>query len=337
MPARRDSETKTAPMREDTRGTQRRFAPALMVWNLVQKPQKAERVRMPPRWLPTPRFVGGPLQPRDRRAPALGRIGPLEVRLARSSQEVKRCQQLRYHVFYEEMSATPDAFTLATRRDRDRFDPLCDHMVVVDHDAAPVGFRRIHPRIVGTYRMLRREVADRFGGFYSESEFDLRPLLAAHEGKRFLELGRSCVLKPYRNKRTVELLWHGVWSYVLDHRVDVMIGCASLEGTDPKALAAPLSYLYHNHLAPEPWRVSALPGRRVSMNLMPAGEVDPKVALRALPPLVKGYLRLGGFVADGAVVDRQFGTTDILIVLPVSAISSRYINYYGADAGRYAA
>ncbi len=287
------------------------------------------------RWLPAPRFAVG-LQPRDRRAPPLGRIGPLEVRLARSGHEVKRCQQLRYHVFYEEMSAQADPFTLATRRDRDRFDPICDHMVVVDHDTREPGFGRGKPRIVGTYRLLRQEIADMFGGFYSEGEFDVRPLVSANPGLKFLELGRSCVLSPYRNKRTVELLWHGVWSYVLTYGVDVMIGCASLEGTDPDKLATPLSYLYHNHLAPEEWRVAALPHRRTEMNRLAADAVDPKTALRALPPLVKGYLRLGGFVADGAVVDRQFGTTDILIILPVSAISSRYINYYGADARRHA-
>lgn len=318
------------------RGSPRRFAPALMVWNLVPRPHKGHGPA-PRRWLASPRFAGGPLRPRDRRAPTLGRLGSLEVRLARSGQEVKRCQQLRYHVFYEEMSATPDPIAMATRRDRDRYDALCDHMVVVDHAAPPSGFRRDRPRIVGTYRMLRREVADAFGGFYSAGEFDIGPLLAAHPDARFLELGRSCVLKPYRNKRTVELLWHGVWSYVLSYGVDVMIGCASLEGTDPNELAVPLSYLYHNHLAPEPWRVAALPERRTAMDILPADAVDPKAALRALPPLVKGYLRLGGFVADGAVVDRQFGTTDILIVLPVSAISSRYINYYGPDARRHAA
>lgn len=291
--------------------------------------------RFPRRWLPTPRFHGRRLQPRDRQSPSLGRIGSLEVRLARTAGEVKRCQQLRYHVFYEEMSAAADPITLATRRDRDRFDAICDHMVVLDHAAPPTGLRR-EPKIVGTYRLLRQEVAERFGGFYGAGEFDLAPLIASQRHLRFLELGRSCVLKPYRNKRTVELLWHGVWAYVLDARIDVMIGCASLEGTDPTALAMPLSYLHHHHLAPEPWRVRALGHRHVDMAILPREAVEPKAALKALPPLVKGYLRLGGLVADGAVVDRQFGTTDILIVLPVSEISKRYIDYYGADAGRHA-
>nr|WP_075216932.1 GNAT family N-acyltransferase [Mongoliimonas terrestris] len=270
-------------------------------------------------------------------AEPLGRIGALEVRLARSASEVRVAQALRYHVFYEEMAAIADAQTLATRRDRDAFDRICDHLLVLDHDRMRTKrFRRATPTVVGTYRLLRQEVADRHGGFYTAGEFDIQPLIARHRGQRFLELGRSCVLKPYRSKRTVELLWHGIWSYVLQHGMDVMIGCASLEGTDPELLSLPLSFLHHHALSPEPWRVSALAERRVAMDRLPKEAVDMRAALQALPPLVKGYLRLGATVGDGAVVDHQFGTTDVLIVMPVSAISSRYVNYYGADAGRHA-
>jgi putative hemolysin len=161
--------------------------------------------------------------------------------------------------------------------------------------------------------------------------------VARHSGLTFLELGRSCVLAPYRNKRTVELLWHGIWTYVLRHRIDVMLGCASLDGTDPEKLALPLSFLHHFAAAPEAWHTRALPGRRVDMNLMPKDAIDPKAALRSLPPLIKGYLRLGASIGDGAVVDHQFGTTDVLIVLPVSAINARYIEHFGADATRHAA
>ena len=283
-----------------------------------------------------PRLPGVRIAPLDRKTPTFGKLGTLEVRLARTAGEVKRAQQVRYQVFYEEMAAQADAFTMATRRDRDQFDGLCDHLLVLDHNVTARRFRKPQPRIVGTYRMLRQEIADGNGGFYSTREFDVAPMLAHHRDKNFLELGRSCVLKPYRDKRTVELLWHGAWSYVLRHNIDVMFGCASLAGTDPDELAVALSYLHHNHLAPADWLVRALPHRYVDMNRMPADQVDPKTALRALPPLIKGYLRLGAFVADGAVVDRQFGTTDVMIVLPVSGISHRYINYYGANATRHA-
>lgn len=270
--------------------------------------------------------------------PLLGRLGSLEVRLATNAAEIRAAQSLRFRVFYEEMAAIADVSAQMTRRDRDAFDALCDHLLVVDTDDMETRpFRKARPRIVGTYRLLRQEVAEHHRGFYSSGEFDLAPVLARHRHLRFLELGRSCVLKPYRNKRTVELLWHGIWAYVLRHGMDVMIGCASLEGTDPDALALPLSFLHHHARAAEPWCVSARRERRVAMDRLPKEAIDTRAALHALPPLMKGYLRLGATVGDGAVVDRQFNTTDVMIVLPVSALSERYVNYYGSDAGRRAA
>lgn len=263
----------------------------------------------------------------------LGRLGALEVRLAVTPREVKKAQKLRYKVFYEEMSAIPDMATQMSRRDRDAFDAICDHLLVIDHDTRT---KSGNAAIVGTYRLLRQDVAERYSGFYTSNEFDIGPLVERHSGLNFLELGRSCVLPPYRTKRTVELLWHGIWSYVRTHGIDVMIGCASLEGTDPDRLALPLSFLHHNARAPSPWQVGALPGRHIAMDRLPADKIDAKAALHALPPLIKGYLRIGAFVGDGAVIDRQFGTTDVMIVLPVSSIHERYVNHY-TDAARYAA
>jgi putative hemolysin len=266
----------------------------------------------------------------------LGRLGSLEVRLARTAAEVRSAQKLRYRVFYQEMSAIADKKTSFARRDIDAFDPICDHLLVLDHAAPLIGLRR-REAVVGTYRLLRQDVAMRHGGFYTGSEFDIADLVGRHASLQFLELGRSCVLEPYRNKRTVELLWHGIWSYVLQHRMDVLIGCASLDGTDPEKLARPLSFLHHFAAAPPTWRARALPARHVEMNRMRREAIDAKAALRELPPLIKGYLRLGGFVGDGAVIDRQFGTTDILIVLPISVIAERYIQHFGATADRHAA
>ncbi|MEM8553025.1 MAG: GNAT family N-acyltransferase [Pseudomonadota bacterium] len=283
-----------------------------------------------------PRLPGTRVAPLDRNTPTFGKLGTLEVRLARTAGEVRRAQQVRFQVFYEELAAKPDPFAMATRRDRDAYDDICDHLLVLDHNVTARRFRKHKPRIVGTYRLLRQEIAESHGGFYSRDEFDIAPLIEGHRDKRFLELGRSCVLKPYRDKRTVELLWHGAWSYVLQHKVDVLFGCASLNGTDLNALAPALSYLHHHHLAPDEWRVRALSQRHVPMDRIAPDALDARSALRALPPLIKGYLRLGAFVADGAVVDRQFGTTDVMIILPVSGISHRYINYYGANATRHA-
>lgn len=312
---------------------------------LASPPRLRERFRPfavtePSTWLkPTWRAASSILLPQTPAEPPLGRIGPLEVRLAGTRKDIRRAQKLRYKVFYRDGHAIADAATMLARRDKDAFDKICDHLLVIDHDAInPVKARlRRKPPVVGTYRLLPQEQAAQHGGFYTENEFDIAGLIARHRNLRFLELGRSCVLPRYRNKRTVELLWHGVWSYVRQNRFDVMIGCASLEGTDPDRLALPLSFLHHFARAPEAWRATALPHHRVDMNRMTSDAIDPKTALRELPPLIKGYLRLGAFIGDGAVIDHQFGTTDILIILPVSAISSRYIEHFGADATRHAA
>jgi putative hemolysin len=269
--------------------------------------------------------------------PVLGRIGSLEVRLATTAKEIKRAQRLRFKVFYHEMSASPHGAALISRRDVDAYDTLCDHLLVLDYDVKPKPFRPVKPRVVGTYRLLRQEVADRHGGFYTRGEYDIAPLLKSHPNLRFLELGRSCVLKPYRNKRTIELLWYGIWAYVLHHRIDVMMGCASLEGTNPQNLALPLSFLHHYAAAQPEWQARALPERFTPMDILPKEAIDPKAALHALPPLIKGYLRAGATFGTGAVVDYQFGTTDVLVVLPVSAINPRYIDHFGPTANRHAA
>ena len=263
-----------------------------------------------------------------------GRIGDLEVRLAETWRDVKLAQRLRYNVFYNEMSAKPSFLAEMRQRDEDAFDPICDHLLVVDTSAAgnrdTWGSSR-KPSVVGTYRVLRQDVADRHFGFYTAREYDIAPLIARRSPKyRFMELGRSCVLKPYRTKRSVELLWHGLWTYVREHKVDVMIGCASFEGTDPKAHKMALSFLHHYARAPEEWRCRAFDHLYQGMDLLPKDAVDARAALKALPPLIKGYLRLGAFVGDGAVIDHQFGTTDVLIILPVEKIDPRYFEHFGA-------
>jgi putative hemolysin len=182
--------------------------------------------------------------------------------------------------------------------------------------------------LIGTYRLLRQEVAEANGGFYTEGEFDIAPLIMAHPEHRFLELGRSCVLRPFRTKPVVELLWQGIWNYVRAHDMHVMLGCASLEGIDPEAHALALSFLAQASPPPE-WNVRALPDRRIEMQRIPAAEIDPRRALKDLPPLIKGYLRLGCYIGDGAVIDHQFNTIDVLIILPVSAINARYFAHFG--------
>lgn len=309
-----------------------RFAPMLSAAMLVPARRAGNgALRLIPGHVPLPDYVadlGGI-------SPVLGRIGALEVRLATTRKQIKLAQRLRYRVFFEEMSAVPNPASRLARRDMDGFDAICDHLLVLDYGevrAGEGGPDKRKPRVVGTYRLLRQEVAERHSGFYTASEFDIAPLLERHRGKRFLELGRSCVLKEYRTKRTVELLWQGIWNYVRHHRIDAMFGCASLEGVDPDQLALPLSFLHHYASAPEDWNVQALPRHRVAMDRLPKEAVEPRKAMHALPPLIKGYLRLGASFGAGAAVDRQFGTTDVLVLLPVSAISQRYVNHFAGAA-----
>ncbi len=256
------------------------------------------------------------------------RQGSIEVRLARSLKEIKEAQKLRYQIFYEEMNAKPSLRMRTSRRDIDKYDMICDHLLVIDHDR-PRG-----QRIVGTYRLLRQQVADAQAGFYSSSEYDLGPLKTPAfekimgEGKQLLELGRSCVHLDYRASSTINMLWSGIAEYLKEHKIAYMFGCASFEGTDPAEHALALAYLYHNHRVPDDFRVKALDNLFNDMNTLEEADIDNRLARRALPPLIKGYLRLGCFFGDGAVVDEQFGTTDVFILLPVEKIASRYSRHY---------
>ncbi|GIL02403.1 MAG: hypothetical protein BroJett030_23020 [Alphaproteobacteria bacterium] len=271
-------------------------------------------------------------------APVVARIGSLEARLARGQAELRAVQRLRYEVFYREMAARPHAVARLLRRDADDWDRVCDHLVVIDTSEAAAALPATGGgRIVGTYRFLTAARAATAGiGFYTQSEFDIATLVARHRDLHFMELGRSCVLPAWRNRRTIELLWAATWAYVLGHGVDVMIGCASFAGTDPDELAEPLAFLHHHAAPPPEWDVAAGPGRAVPTNRLDAGAVEARRALHALPPLIKGYLRLGAWFGREAVIDRQFATTDVLVILPVSRINPRYVSYYGADASRHA-
>jgi putative hemolysin len=224
-------------------------------------------------------------------------------------------------VFYEEMGAIPNPASAARRRDVDAYDEVADHLLVVDHgsgDAPEV--------VIGTYRLIRRPAAARIGRFYSADEYDISPML------RFpgevLELGRSCVHADYRTSTAMQLLWRSIAAYVFIHRIDLMFGCASLPGTDPDAIATELSYLHAHHLAPPDVRPVALASRYVDMRRIDPAGIDARRALSQLPPLIKGYLRLGGFVGDGAVIDRQFNTTDVAIVVKTELVTGKYSRHY---------
>jgi putative hemolysin len=225
------------------------------------------------------------------------------------------------------MSAIPSPEMREQRRDFDRYDAICDHLLVVDHGARD---ENGEAAVVATYRLLRGEVAAKHGGFYTAGEYDIAPMLKALPPEtRFLELGRSCVLKSYRSKSiTMQLLWRGLMAYFIRYRTDVMFGCGSLPGTDADALALQLSYLHHFHRAQEGMRVCALPNLYVEMNRMPKEAIDAKEGLRSLPPLIKGYVRAGAYIGDGAVIDKQFGTTDVLIYFPLTRLDERWREHF---------
>lgn len=245
----------------------------------------------------------------------------ITVRLADSPSEIEAAQRIRYKVFYEEYKAVADEKAAAAHMDVDDYDAVADHLIVLDESLPPGP-----SRIVGTYRLLRRAVADKFGKFYTSGEYDIAPLLDS--GAHLLELGRSCVLPPYRTRPVLQKLWQGIAHYVAEHKIGLMFGCASLHGTDVDALAPQLSYLYHYHLATPELRARALESRYVEMNRIPKDQIDVKKVFTSLPPLVKGYMRLGASVGDGAVIDPQFNTTDVCIVMPTHLVTQKYFKHY---------
>ncbi len=249
------------------------------------------------------------------------RGGNLGVRLATTAAEIDAAQALRYRVFYEEMGALPTEEARGTHRDSDVFDAVADHLLVIDH-AIGTG----PEAVVATYRLIRQSAADKIGRFYSADEYDISTVIAFPGN--VMELGRSCVHADYRGRAAMQLLWRGIAAYVFLHRIDLMFGCASLPGTDPDAIAAELTYLYHNHLAPPAVRPRALPERYVDMRRLDPATLDPRRTLVSLPPLIKGYLRLGGFVGDGAVIDRQFNTTDVAVVVKTDLVTDKYYRHY---------
>ncbi|HEY5338190.1 MAG TPA: GNAT family N-acyltransferase [Rhizomicrobium sp.] len=270
----------------------------------------------------------GPIEERRPQWPILVATDELEIRVAETQAEVEAAQRVRYRVFYEELGAVPTPAMEADRRDFDKYDPFCDHLLAIDRSTVDEDGQAV---VMGCYRLLRNEGALRAGGFYTSGEFDISKLLnSVQKGTKLLELGRSCVAKEYRTKPfVVQLLWSGVMAYVARHKIDVMFGCASFPGTDPQSVAMPLSYLHHFHPMREDIRARALPRLYVDMNLMPKDQINPREGLHALPPLIKGYVRVGAQIGEGAVIDHQFSTTDVLIYVSLLDMVPRYRARFG--------
>lgn len=253
----------------------------------------------------------------------------ISVRLAATAAEVLAAQRLRYKVFYTEWGAIPDAQTLSEQRDAEAFDAVTEHLIVIDQARAAAG---IDSGVVGNYRLLRSDRAHAQREFYSAREFDISPLVL-RDDLRLLELGRSCVLLEYRNRPVLQLLWKALAQYVAEHRIDVMFGCASFRGIDPAAIAEPLAYLHHYRLSDPGLRPQASGHDRIAMDQMPKEKIDPARAMRRMEPLIRGYLRLGASVGNGACIDRQFNAIDVCIVLPTVNLTAKYVSHYERQGG----
>ena len=244
----------------------------------------------------------------------MGRALDIDVCLARTSADVEAAQRLRYEVFVGERGAKIGA----DGRDADEYDVLMDHLLVRDHAAGG--------RVVGTYRLLRHDRLRGEAMFYSSHEFDLAPLLGS--GRRLLELGRSCVLREYRCLPVLQRLWQAIAGYVAEHRIELMFGCASLQGTDPQAVREQLAFLQHWHLAPAELRPRALADHGTRMDLLAKEDIDPVLAMRQLEPIVKGYLRAGAWVGEGGWIDEDFNSIDVCIVMPTERLRSRHRGHF---------
>jgi len=253
------------------------------------------------------------------------------VCLATQAQHIRAAQRLRYRVFVQELGGGGPMVDHGAALEADRFDPWADHLLLLDR-ALP---GEIGDQAVGVYRLLRADQAAQAGQFYSEDEYDLSALRRG--GRGLLELGRSCVDARYRGGDALLHLWQGLAGYVADHGIEIVFGVASFHGTDTARLAEPLSLLHHRHLAPPALRARSL--RHQAMDLIAPGDLDRRAALRAVPPLIKAYLRLGGHVGDGAYIDHAFNTVDVFLAMDTARLSASHRALYmgrhkaGTDGG----
>jgi putative hemolysin len=231
------------------------------------------------------------------------------VSLAVDDSEIREAQRLRYQVFAEEMGARLSSDLPG--HDIDRYDPFCDHLLVRE---------LAHGEVVGTYRILPPDSARRVGSYYSEQEFDLTRL--AFLRPRMAELGRSCVHRDHRSGGVIARLWMGLADYMTHYGYETVIGCASIGMADGGHLAASVCrQITERHLAPIEWRAS--PRYRLPVESLDDGRTS------ALPPLIKGYTRLGAMVCGEPAWDPDFNTADLLMLLPMAQLNHSYARRFG--------
>lgn len=234
------------------------------------------------------------------------------IRLAKTEKDYKEIYRLRYFdliLNYNKEQVSHEEI------DKDEYDDVCDHLVAID---------TIKNEVIGTYRLIKRSHITKLGQYLTENEFDISSL----NNYEVLEVGRAVVKEEYRDGVAISLLWKGVIRYALEENVDFMIGTASFHGVDPLEYKDTLSYLYYNHLSPEDIRCHVRETTFSKLNLLEENEIDEELAKKKMPPLVKGYLRLGATIGDGAYLDIPFNSLDVLIVLKIKDINPRYLKRY---------
>ena len=245
------------------------------------------------------------------------------IKIAEKKSELKEAQALRYSVFYKEKKAIPTISKKILRLDYDKVDKFADHLIVIDKNR-----KGIKNKIVGTYRLLRGDIATHCGEFYTSSEFDLSKILNSYKNNQILELGRSCVHQDYRNGTIMNLLWKAIAEYVKLYDIKILLGCASFHGTNVMKYTNELSYLRKNFSLPDDLSVTSLDTKiYLAYTEINSNTIDLRSFVK-LPPLIKGYLRIGGKVSHDCFVDYKFNTIDLCVIVATENIDEKYKKKY---------
>ncbi len=252
------------------------------------------------------------------------KVRDFEVRLTRTKEERRQVRQLRYTVFVEEEGASATEEQKNLREEYDSYDRFAEYLAVFHNG-----------KIVGTYRIINRDAAEKMGGFYTETEFDISKIKKS--GANIAEMSRACVAPDYReNALVMRLLWAGLGEYIMRHKIGIVFGVASWVGTNPAASAQAISYLYYNHLSPLRLRATVestklAPGvnpKLTRMNILPEVFVDPAMARREMTPLVKGYLRINATFGRGVFIDKPFNSYDVFVMLRTKDMDALYRKHF---------
>lgn len=252
------------------------------------------------------------------------KVRDYEVRLTRNKDERRQVRQLRYDVFVEEEGASATEEQRNLREEYDAYDRFAEYLAVFHNG-----------KIVGTYRIIDRDAAEKMCSFYTETEFNLSKIKKV-DGN-IAEMSRACVAREYReNALVMRMLWAGLGEYVMRRKIAILFGVASWVGTKPVESAQAISYLYYNHLSPLGLRATVLSEnfadgvnqKQSRMNILPRDFVDEADARRQMTPLIKGYLRLGATFGKGVFIDKPFNTYDVFVMVQTKKISATYQKHF---------